>query len=67
MIPFTSNSRKYKLTYRDKKQITACLGPGPEREMDCKAAQETFGGNEDILDLGCFIDTSLSKLISYVL
>lgn len=31
MIPFTSNSRKYKLTYRDKKQITACLGPGPER------------------------------------
>lgn len=30
MLPFIQNSRKYKLIYSDRKQISCCLGMGEE-------------------------------------
>ena len=55
MISFIWNSRKCKLTYSDRKQISGCLGTrggGTGRVgIDCKRAQGNFWGDGDVLRL----------------
>ena len=53
-IPFVQNSRKCKLTYSDRKQISGCLGTrGGEGRVgiDCKRAQGNFWGDGNVLHL----------------
>lgn len=47
MTIYTSNSRKCKLIYGDRKQISSCLGRmwGETRGKACKGCEESFGGN----------------------
>ena len=56
-----SKHTKYKLSYRDKKQISACLAYNQSQERwTAKGHREPFGDNEAVLCLnchGCFMDT----------
>ena len=57
-----SKHTKYKLSYRDKKQISACLAynQSQKERWTAKGHREPFGDNEAVLCLnchGCFMDT----------
>lgn len=69
MTSFIQNSRKYKLIYSDRKEISSCLGIGVQGEMrDYQGQKENFvvHGYVYRLDYGVLIYRSLANLICAV-